>query len=292
MLVKVFLKSADKEHHAQALKKLYEGIRKDGAVSVEESNDLTYTPCDVAVFFGSWKNRPKRQHHKLKLSIIEQHKKDFIMLETPLLGRQMTDLHTYYRIGVNGFLADTGNFNNKDRDSSRWEILKKDLNLELKPYKTDGENIIIALQLPGDASLRGVDIYSWALKTAQNIRKHTDRKIIFRKHPLEKKIKNPEILKIKNSSLSANPLQKDLENARALVSFTSGVAIDSLIDGIPSYGLNPGSFIHELHENSLSSIENPPKPDRTQWINNLSYCQWSVEEMEQGLVWNHLKEVL
>ena len=89
MLVKVFLKSANQPNHKRALECFFEGLSTGSSIQQELSEETVYSECDVAVFFGSWKNRPKREHHRLKLSIVENHKKDFIMLETPLLGCQV-----------------------------------------------------------------------------------------------------------------------------------------------------------------------------------------------------------
>lgn len=293
MLVKVFSKSANQPNHKKALEYFFEGLSNDSSISSELSAETVYSDCDVAIFFGSWKNRRKREHHRIKLDILEKHNKPFIMLETPLLGREITENHSHYRIGVNHFLADEGNFNNNNRSQDRWNILSQRLNLTLEDYKTGGNTILVALQLPGDASLRGIDIVDWARETAKEIRKYTDRQIIFRPHPGHKQRSDlKKLTEIENSKISKNTLRKDLEDALASVTYTSGMAVDSLLAGVPCFAMDSGSFVYDLMGSDLSNIENPPKPDRIQWINNLSYCQWSMEEIQEGLPWNHLKEVV
>jgi len=37
-------------------------------------------------------------------------------------------------------------------------------------------------------------------------------------------------------------------------------------------------------------IEEPYRPkDRAQWAANVAYCQWSVMEIQTGLMWQYLK---
>jgi hypothetical protein len=42
----------------------------------------------------------------------------------------------------------------------------------------------------------------------------------------------------------------------------------------------------------LEDIENPKYPDRTQWVNDLGYKQWTVEEIRDGTVFKRFKSKL
>ena len=41
---------------------------------------------------------------------------------------------------------------------------------------------------------------------------------------------------------------------------------------------------------SIDEIESPLMPDRSQWLNNLAYCQWSISEIRRGLPWGRLRK--
>jgi hypothetical protein len=40
----------------------------------------------------------------------------------------------------------------------------------------------------------------------------------------------------------------------------------------------------------LKDIENPKLFDRSQWLNNLGYCQWREDEIARGDPWEHLRK--
>ena len=41
-----------------------------------------------------------------------------------------------------------------------------------------------------------------------------------------------------------------------------------------------------------SDIENPKTPDRTGWLNELSYCEWFVDEIEKGEPWQRIRSII
>lgn len=292
MLVGVFLKSANLPHYRMCLEKFAAGLKRQG-VNYFVHDGSNFRECDIAVFFGSWKQRTAA-HHVIKNQIVKS--VPFIVLETPLLGREIHDKHRYLRIGVNHFLDNVGNFNNKNCGPERWNKISKELGISLHPWRKGGDYILVALQLPGDASLRGMDISSWARDTVFEIRKFTDRPIVIRPHPIIRKYnqkliseacKAPNVTFIDPGKIS---LKDHLQSAWASVTYTSGMGIDSVVCGVPGFGMNEGSFIYNL-EHDLSTIEQPRLYDRSQWVYNLSYAQWSYDEMAEGLPWLHLKEV-
>ena len=83
-----------------------------------------------------------------------------------------------------------------------------------------------------------------------------------------------------------------LEQCWATVTYTSGMGIDSYINGVPSFTMDTGNFAYCLGNTNLKYIESPDLPDREQWLSNLCYAQWCEYEMQEGKVWNHIKEIL
>lgn len=259
-----------------------------------------YVPCDVAVFFGSWKPREKG-HHVTRNSIAYNAKK-FICIETPLLNRSTIDTNQYWRVGINGFL-------NQD---AVWPIVPKTMLTErLKNFGVhwqgwnndqDG-HVLVALQLPGDASLRGADINAWALDVVNTVRSKTQRPIVIRSHPLAsvrafedhwelaKKIMFNKIQNVSFSDGAERTWAKDLEGAYCTVTYSSGLAVDSIIAGIPTVACDPGNFAWAFSTRFVDEIEDIQMPGAdvvVPWLEHLSGIQWSQQEMRLGQTWQYL----
>ena len=88
-------------------------------------------------------------------------------------------------------------------------------------------------------------------------------------------------------------LSETLDAAYATVTYSSGFGIDSVIRGTPTIAMDPGSFAYSLGNNKLSQIEDLVRSnDRQQWLNNLSYAQWSRKEIKDGRAWQHIRNQL
>ena len=299
MKVTVYGKSANHPRFEQTLMKFATGVLDSGD-DCFLSYDEQYYETDVAVIFGSWKDRDMT-HHNVKREIVSKAKK-FIVLETPLIGRgPVKDVmdDDWYRIGIGGFLADTGTFHCGTKTSDRWDIIRKHFRIKLPTYNLDHkDNIVVALQLPGDASLRGASIEKWCRDTCLAIRTQTDRPIIVRLPQLERNwdVEPLEVArKLPNVEFqmgTKDNLIPTLNSARCTVTYTSGFAIDSLLNGTPTIAMNPGNFAYSIAPHTVDHIDNPTCPPRDQWLYNLSYCQWHIDEIENGLPWRHLRQLL
>lgn len=282
--------------------KVVKEIRKNG---VDLSMDYSEEPgddCDVGVIFGSAKPRDNL-HHRVRSAVVEK-AKNHIIIETPILGRSIVKQsnHEYYRIGLNGFLNGQGEFNCENSNSERigsygelyrWKGWKKNAN----------GNILILLQLPGDASLRESNHGEWLLDTIEELRKITKRQIRIRFHPAmsEKGHENffGDVGKIvfKNyndivwSDGISRTLQEDLKEAKTCVTYSSGSAIDSIVYGIPTIAIDEGNFAYPISSKSIDAVEDPALADEqtvNQWLQDLSYCQWNRVEMSNGRAWTHI----
>jgi hypothetical protein len=162
------------------------------------------------------------------------------------------------------------------------------------------------LQLPGDASLRGISTYDWAVKTVQRIRNYSQRKIVIRTHPSHSPKDTDEYYKfaydlmIKHTGVSfsfgnVKTVQEELKTAYCTVSYTSGSAIDSILAGVPVLAVDPGNFAFDISSHYVEDIENLKLADTAvvnQWINNLSFSQWSIDEMQNGEAMTHLLPII
>lgn len=309
MLVKVFLETAGNFDERELLCRFYQGI----ASQIESTESIVpdhgtfldigpeYSSCDVAVMMGSWKGRDNNHH--IARSSIAKLAPCFIVVETPLLGRVMFQKNKQFRVGVNGFLNKAGMFNSRSRPPDRLEAL----GIEWSEWKNNPDgHITVMLQLPGDASLRGISIYDWGYHVINKLRNYTDRKIILRSHPGHNVKDTDEFYKFVTDVLihytdvevhigRETVLDKSLEDCYCTVTYSSGAGIDSILKGIPTIATDPGNFAWDVSSNYLSEVEDLKLNDAetiNQWLSNLAYHQWSIDEMEDGTVWKHLAPII
>lgn len=259
-----------------------------------------YRPCDVAVIFGSWKPREKGTH-QTRNSVASQAPR-FVVIETPLLRRVTGAENQYWRVGINGYL---------NRDAV-WPILTlteaeqrlQDLGVAWSGWKNRSSgHVVVVLQLPGDASLRGTDINEWAYRTVRDIRGLVDRDIVIRTHPLVSdrafelhaqlgfRLMQEGIKDVRFSYGAVTPWSEDIQDAYCTVTFTSGMAVDSVLAGIPTIACDVGNFawgISSNHVDQITDLRKADKKDIMHWLNQLAACQWTAAEMRTGRAWEHL----
>ena len=171
------------------------------------------------------------------------------------------------------------------------------------PWKQDGEYILLCMQKVGDASLRDADVFEWTENTVNDIRKHTDRKIIIRPHPLYRKSSlhntlKEKVLNVSNTHWQETDLLKDgfvsiqeqLQKAWCTVTYTSGSGIDAVINGIPNIACDTGSMVYDVSSKDIAEVENPYRGEKKEWTNRIAHCQWSIEEFESGECWKHVSK--
>jgi len=297
----------DVNHHnlSKEEKKRIKNLDKELGVKrgVSYEYDEEYRPCDVAVFLGSWKPDRTRTWHQTRVSI-KKESKCFVVIETPLLGREMFKQNEHYRVGVNGFLnRDALWGDNVNRPSDRFDKL----GLKYHGWKNKedlGRKIVVALQLAGDASLRNCNINEWCMDTVKTLREHTNRPIEIRTHPgvSEKGMGNHEELFKQFAFANLKdvyfvngkdvPWEEHLKDAYCVVAYSSGLSIDAVLNGYPVIACDEGNFAWNVAETKLKNIENlnlASDQEVQQWLYNLAYCQWTADEMESGECWTHLK---
>jgi hypothetical protein len=75
--------------------------------------------------------------------------------------------------------------------------------------------------------------------------------------------------------------------------FSSGLGIDSVLCGIPVVAFSPGSFVFELSTPLADALRGKyHMPDRSSWLDKMSWREFSVDEILNGLVWSVVSELL
>ena len=74
------------------------------------------------------------------------------------------------------------------------------------------------------------------------------------------------------------------DNIYATVSWSSNPGIHSILNGVPAF-VGTASLAYDAANDIdfLHDIENPLRPDRTQWLNDYAHTEWTVEEISQGI---------
>ncbi len=263
---------------------------------------MTAIPCDVALIQGfvheHGKQAPHLQLRKDAIDLQKRNGKRSLIVDSNLfLYKDTTNSKRYLRYSFDGVFPTTGFYFDRDIDPARWQEISNNLGLSLKPYRKSGNHILICLQRNGGWSMRGLNVVDWMNQTISNIRKYSDRPIVVRKHPGDKKISS--ILKInhKNVQISSEGknLIDDFNNCWATVVYNSSPSVASLIEGIPTFLTDPQpqhSQTYGVANIDISDIENPKMNDRQPWIERLSMCHWNFEELKSGKAWNFFKQYI
>lgn len=146
------------------------------------------------------------------------------------------------------------------------------LGIKIKPWRQRGRHILICP--PGEqfAAMRGFDHHAWLADTIAILKGHSARPIRIRRKPIRRR----EIRR-------QPPLAADLDDAWAVVTHSSKVAITAILAGIPAFVTDPCAA-SAMASADLTRIEAPHHPaGRAEWAFNLAAGQWTIEEIRAGL---------
>lgn len=172
-------------------------------------------------------------------------------------------------------------FQNREHPSDRFERF----GVEIKPWRKSGKHILVAGMSAKAAAQEGFQPHQWERATISELRKHTDRPILYRPKPNWMGARP-----ITGSNFGRGlTLEESLQNCHAVVTHHSNVAVDAILEGIPC--ICPHGVASVLSGKTLAEIEDPPTDgDRLQWASDIAYTQWSVEEMAKGKCYKYLVE--
>ena len=255
--------------------------------SISSSDNIDDADCHViwSVLFNGRMARNKdiwTRCHELR--------KPVIVLEVGGIKRGTT-----WKVGLNG-INRTAYFGDKDNDSTR----ANNLGLVCKPWRSNSNFILICGQHDKSLQWQGMPRMSnWFLNTYDEIRKHTDRPIIFRPHPrcrlehIERGLRHVTRQEPRHVNGTYDSFDMGFNNIHCTISYSSNPGIHSIIEGVPAF-VSPSSLAYDVGNDIdfLHDIEQPLMPDRTQWLNDYAHTEWTVEEISQGLPLNRLTNVL
>lgn len=200
--------------------------------------------------------------------------------------RRRPDGAALWRVSADGFMPlDT--FQREHRPDDR----AKTHGLTLLPRRF-GDCVLFAGASQKHCDFHGLgDCTEYARRVIAEIGAHTDRPVIYRPKPSWR-----DAAPIDGTEFSRAPIRlaDELKRCFALVTHSSNAAVDAIRAGVPVIILGPG-IARPVASCCIGDVENPCWPSeetRSQWLADLAYCQWTVEEMASGDMWETVRRQL
>lgn len=271
--------------------KSYKALQKFscGVESVGDKCNLVWedkiVDSDCAVIMWSPKIVDGAEETKFRVEVFQHYReqnKPVVIIETPIIRIPKFHRFYQYRVGLND-VTRLGCFANTNKSDTRW----KNLNLSLAPWKLKGTKFVVCGQYPSDYSLGGIDINRWVENTIYQMKRNTSFEIVYKPHPVSLKhgLSGPTLRRIR----TVNTI--DWNDVRATVTYSSGMAIDSLMNGVPCITMSERNFAWNYSTHNIQRPHSLSCPhDRQQLFNDLAYAQWSLLEFETGECWKNLRQ--
>jgi hypothetical protein len=160
------------------------------------------------------------------------------------------------------------------------ECDNKRLDTEFKGWQS-GEHILVCPSSPTVTSyINDISQEEWIKQTTDKIQKCTDRPIRLRNKPRP------------GNKWWNTDIKDDLKGAHCLVTNMSLAAVDAITSGVPCI-TDEKNVANFVSSQDISKINLPFKPDNNKinkWMNMLSYNQFTIKEIEDGIAFKVLQE--
>lgn len=143
-------------------------------------------------------------------------------------------------------------------------------------WRSSGEKILIVEPGPFAASVFHIDLKSWRYDIEDELRKYTDKPIVFREK-VDKKVRNN--------------LYKEFcdEDYYCVISLNSNASTESIWAGIPAITLGK-HITNPVTASKLSDINDLARPHLANWLCMLSYSQFTYDELINGTALDIVKQ--
>lgn len=234
------------------------GIARCGDRPVMHDLGAAHRPADVAVCYG-WKARNRLQLFPR-----------FVYAD---LGYWQRD--QYYRLAVGSWSPD--GYVRAGLPAARLE----GLGVQVQPWKS-GSEIVVAGSSPKAAADHGLGYMAWERRAVKALTAKGLR-VVYRPKPGD-----PAAQPIEGAGYDTRPLAEALEAAAGWVTHHSNSAIDALVAGVPVHCEIGAAAAFSV---PLEQIGQAPRLEgREQFLADVAWLQWNLDEMRRGDAWAHLKE--
>lgn len=177
------------------------------------------------------------------------------------------------------------------------------LGLSLTPWH-DGEYILVCGQHGKSQQWVGLpEMGEYFKQTVTEIRRYSDRPIVLRAHPRYReglffnydkdffKANNVEWNSPKKivETYDSFDLEPLLQHCHCVISHSSNAGLIGVMNGVPAI-VGATSLARPMGTTKISDVENLPKPDRQDWLVELSHKEWLDDELQYA--WQGLRNVI
>lgn len=272
-----------------------EGVLANGDTPIDFRNSiLPVQQLDAGFILGYTLDNNFR---KQIITRLESMKTPRIFVDSNILNYARND-NQWHRYSMNSVYPNEGVYFFNDLDREKWEKFSSWYNVSLKPWRTDGNHILLLCQRPKGWNMLD-NQEQWVEKMIKAIRANNSwRPIVIRMHPgdaskhiFERKIMQRYSGHVRFST--AENISSDLQNCWCAVGYNSTPNVVSAIEGVPVYLQDPErSWAKDVSFDSLSLINDPPMPDRDEWIHDIANIHWSNDEVKSGKLWHAIKQYI
>ena len=283
----------------EVLRNFHLGVGAGG--TSEEIREMHYSGCDLAVIQG-WVHPGSESvphlnfRRKVISGQIKRDKKVLAIDSNLFLYKDPGNSMKYLRFSLNDVFPTTGEYFWNNVDPSRWLQIRRDLGINLKDWRQRGSHVLICLQRNKGWSMGGVDVMQWCRAVIEDIQKNTDRPIIVRAHPGDKRAKQYLRLNYPKVRISnRKDIMDDFRDAWCTVTYNSSPGVASAIEGVPVYVTDPiplKSQAYDIANFDFTNIENPKMPDRQQWIEKISMSHYNFNDLKTGKAWDVIRNYI
>lgn len=223
---------------------------------------------DEAILYGILRGCSDVIHHNFKNGL------DYLHLDLGYIKRSLHNngqFDGYYKISLNDTQAHYKDINLPEDRLKKLDIVCKDWQ--------NNKNGYFLICPPTDAIciFYGIDVKKWIDTT---IHKLGDRHYKIRE---------------KNDVSMSVSLKDDLAGAKAVITFNSNVALDATLEGIPVIATSQHSVIKNWNNLTMSNLDNcieiSQNLDRDKLLRFISYHQFTLKEIENGLAFAIIKKM-
>jgi len=180
---------------------------------------------------------------------------------------------THYRMTVNGWSSDS--YVKAGLSDARL----KSFGVEVKPWNESGNEILVVGSSRKSSQQHGFEYMEWERNAVEAL-KDSGRPIVYRPKPNDLE-KQP----IEGAGYDQRPLDEALASAYAVVTHHSNVAVQALAAGVPVHCVTGAAAAF-----SCPLGEFTRQDGREQFLADVAWLQWTLDEMRSGQYWAHLKE--
>lgn len=299
----------------RALYFLYQSIKDNVELITDRVDNVN---CKVCVILSFFKTLGTSKGDLLRKQIYNNNiKSKWIFFEAnPLARYRLYDFkfdNEFLRICLNSQYHEKSLYLNGSKE--RWDMILQKTGITVKPWRQKGKHILFILNSCKFCgySMQGEDIHLWTNNKIKEIRDSgCKRRIVIR---LKCSVKNLKITKnsikfthitdTKNNEIeyydplgnislantNKRALLSELENAWACALYSTTACVIAVIKGIPVFCSSKNTITYDISNTDFSKMENPIMPDRTEFFHKFANQIWSLEELKNGVVWNHLKKM-